>query len=392
MKNHIKTLLLLFVLLTVGVHAQALDKEVQIDILTNKITTLVKAGNNAEALPYFEQLEGMQATLPEAFDVMYIDVLDKAGKAEKALERGEAYLKKYGKKGKYYSKVIEVVSRRSMDVEKAAKIKAEKEAREANEAERLAREAERLEANNKAVSLREKAARHAEYGDLENVQRFLDEAAKIVYSSKDSEILKLATFVQPLYAEYGKHFSENYRDNGDGTITDIANKKVWNKCFKGESWSKEKNTCEGSSDYERFSSYSSQNYPKLIDFADTFFCRHDDGTVSKASLVFEGYGADKVGKIICTTGKRFRNRIAFKYTSSIWLGDPTEIHNLLTDYGNKQLEFIWYWDSSRDQATLTLDEHPVYKGISKYKILTVTDEVAKKPPKKKKARKKTVAN
>jgi len=116
-KKFVKTLLLSLVLLCIAVQAQALDREVQIDILTNKITTLLKAGKNAEALPYFAELEGMQAALPESFDYFYIDTLDKSGKAEKALERSEGYLKKYGKKGKYYGQVIEIMSRRSMEAE-----------------------------------------------------------------------------------------------------------------------------------------------------------------------------------------------------------------------------------------------------------------------------------
>jgi len=116
-----KTLLLSVVLLCIAVQAQALDREVQIDILTSKITTLLKAGKNAEALQYFAELEGMQATLPESFDFFYIDTLDKSGKADKALERSEEYLKKYGKKGKYYGQVIEIVSRRSMEVEAQSK-------------------------------------------------------------------------------------------------------------------------------------------------------------------------------------------------------------------------------------------------------------------------------
>lgn len=43
--------------------------------------------------------------------VLYLDALDKAGEADKAHERAEAYLNKFGKKGKYYKQVVATISR-----------------------------------------------------------------------------------------------------------------------------------------------------------------------------------------------------------------------------------------------------------------------------------------
>lgn len=117
MQKLLKTLLLSIVMLCVGVQAQALNKDVQIDIITNKINILLKSGKAMEALPYFAELEGLQATLPESFDFFYIDTLDKAGQGDMALVRSGGYLMKYEKKGKYYGEVIEVFARRSMEAE-----------------------------------------------------------------------------------------------------------------------------------------------------------------------------------------------------------------------------------------------------------------------------------
>jgi len=99
--------------------AQALDQDIEVDILANRVTTLLKAGNHAQALPLFEKLESMNVKLPESFDYYYIEALDKAGNNVKAYERSEMYLKKYGKKGKYYGQTIDTLSRLSPQIEQA---------------------------------------------------------------------------------------------------------------------------------------------------------------------------------------------------------------------------------------------------------------------------------
>ena len=99
--------------------AQALDRDTEIDILTTRLVSLLKAEKSNEALPLFEQLEKMNAKLPESFDYHYVETLDKVGKVVKAVVRGEAYLKKYGKRGKNYGQVVEIVARRRPEVELA---------------------------------------------------------------------------------------------------------------------------------------------------------------------------------------------------------------------------------------------------------------------------------
>lgn len=94
--------------------AAPLDKSVQVDIAMSKITTLLQANKEKEALPYFEELESLDTPLPESFYFYYIDALDKSWNGEAVLSRAEVYLRKYGKKGKYYGKVISIVSRWSI--------------------------------------------------------------------------------------------------------------------------------------------------------------------------------------------------------------------------------------------------------------------------------------
>lgn len=116
-----------------GAVAAPLDKSVQVDVVMSKITTLLQANKEAEALPYFQQLEAMDTPLPESFYFYYIDALDKSGDANNALSRAEAYLSRYGKKGKYYGKVVAIMSRLSIQADKEAKEKAAESDRRAKQ-------------------------------------------------------------------------------------------------------------------------------------------------------------------------------------------------------------------------------------------------------------------
>lgn len=124
MKLLIGILFCLCMSIETGAVAAPLDKSVQVDVVMSKITTLLQANKEAEALPYFQQLEAMDTPLPESFYFYYIDALDKSGDANSALSRAEAYLSRYGKKGKYYGKVVAIMSRLSIQADKEAKEKA----------------------------------------------------------------------------------------------------------------------------------------------------------------------------------------------------------------------------------------------------------------------------
>lgn len=120
--------------------ALAQDQRVQVDILTGKITALIKANKHTDALPYFKQLEALNVALPEGFYYFYVDALDKAGQAQPAVERGNLFLSKYGRTSKYYKAVVGIVSRRSIELDKInADAAAEAIRQEANAAEKKRR-------------------------------------------------------------------------------------------------------------------------------------------------------------------------------------------------------------------------------------------------------------
>jgi hypothetical protein len=88
-----------------------MDKGVVVDIVMKKITAAIKAGEHAKALTEFSFLEKQGEKLPESFYYYYTETLEKTGKKAEAREHANDYLKRYGKGGKYYSQVIEIISR-----------------------------------------------------------------------------------------------------------------------------------------------------------------------------------------------------------------------------------------------------------------------------------------
>lgn len=151
--------LLLICALLLSFNVLALDRDIEIDIIAKRLTTLLMAGNSAEALPLFEKLEAMKAVLPESFDYYYVDTLDKSGNAARAYERGQAYLEKYGKKGRYYDRVVEIYSRLSGPIERQ---------REAEKARLLQANAERIK--KEAALERERVAAEATAKALEQLE------------------------------------------------------------------------------------------------------------------------------------------------------------------------------------------------------------------------------
>jgi hypothetical protein len=118
--------ILFTLLMSLALTAFATDQGLKVDLLMAKITASLKADKAVDALPYFAELESMESTLakplPQSFHYYYIDALSKSGNNDKALSRAEIYLNKFGKKGKYYDKVIEIISpiQIQKDKEKAA--------------------------------------------------------------------------------------------------------------------------------------------------------------------------------------------------------------------------------------------------------------------------------
>ncbi len=137
MKSLGRMLFVLLMGLTVAAHA--LDQGVKVDVLMSKANAAIKMGRAAEALPYLAELESMgpslKKPLSEDFYVLYIDVLDKSGDKEEAMNRAEAYLEKYGKKGKLYDQVVETMGRIQIEANGEEKAAAAREVQKEREAE-----------------------------------------------------------------------------------------------------------------------------------------------------------------------------------------------------------------------------------------------------------------
>lgn len=127
--------------------AQALDKDIQADILSRKIVTLIESGRIAQSVPIFEELEALGIPLPETVQFYYIQALDKAGKSKAALLRATAYLRTYGRQGKNYDGAVEAVSRLT-DVVKQQELQVQRQM--ADEAEQARKRAEQEAAALKA--------------------------------------------------------------------------------------------------------------------------------------------------------------------------------------------------------------------------------------------------
>ena len=130
--------ILFLLLLGMAVAAYGVNQEVQADLLMAKITSAIKAGRAADALLFFAELENMEPSLseplPEGFYYNYIVALDKAGEQAKALERANAYVETYGRRGKHYGQVVEIMSRLEIEADKMAARQAALEAKAAEQA------------------------------------------------------------------------------------------------------------------------------------------------------------------------------------------------------------------------------------------------------------------
>jgi hypothetical protein len=122
-----KQLQVLFFSMMMGVAfvSHALDQDVQVDLLMAKIINAQKESRAADALPSMAKLESMEPTLkaplPESFHFLYITTLDETGDHANALRRVNIYIEKFGRGGKNYAKVIDIMSRLEEEADKNAK-------------------------------------------------------------------------------------------------------------------------------------------------------------------------------------------------------------------------------------------------------------------------------
>lgn len=129
---------------------QAVDQDIQVDLLMSKITMALKEKRYADALPPMEKIEGMENSmskpLTEGFHFLYLDTLDKSGNYAKALTRTNIYMEKFGKRGKHYAQVVDMTVRLQETVEKEAIAREERariqRQREEEERQRIERQEE----------------------------------------------------------------------------------------------------------------------------------------------------------------------------------------------------------------------------------------------------------
>lgn len=88
-----------------------MEKSMVVDIVMAKIMAGIKEEKYKKILPEFAFLEKQGVNLPESFYYYYTEALDKSGERDKARTHASDYLKKYGKKGKYYQQAVEIMSR-----------------------------------------------------------------------------------------------------------------------------------------------------------------------------------------------------------------------------------------------------------------------------------------
>jgi hypothetical protein len=88
-----------------------LSAEALTTLLMTRISAALKTNDYRAALPWFRRLEERGKGLPEGFYYSHIAALSDAGEYPAARIRMNAYVKKYGKRGKYYPQVVELMSK-----------------------------------------------------------------------------------------------------------------------------------------------------------------------------------------------------------------------------------------------------------------------------------------
>jgi hypothetical protein len=92
-----------------------MDKDIVVDIEMSKIMSVIQKQNASpedckKILPSFYYLETKLDDLPESFYYYFIQVLARADRKYEVRVRAMDYIKKYGKNGKYYTKIINILS------------------------------------------------------------------------------------------------------------------------------------------------------------------------------------------------------------------------------------------------------------------------------------------
>ena len=91
---------------------EGMPSDVVRDLVMRKIIDAIKSSDYDSALPYFVYLEKHESALPESFYYHYMETTAHLKQVEKTRTLGLAYVKKFGRTGKYYSKVLDLINAR----------------------------------------------------------------------------------------------------------------------------------------------------------------------------------------------------------------------------------------------------------------------------------------
>ncbi len=135
-----------------------LPKEVQFDLLKTHMVGAVKAENHAKVLEVIGKLRVLDMKLPASIHYYEAKSLAALGKDKAALKAAEAYIIQAGRKGKHYTKVLELMVAVEEQAAATAKKKREEAAlKKAEDEARIAREeAEKREAEARRIAEAEK--------------------------------------------------------------------------------------------------------------------------------------------------------------------------------------------------------------------------------------------
>lgn len=201
---------LFLMMIGVAFASQALDQDVQVDLLVAKIIKADKEGRAADVLPAAAKLESMEPSLskplPESFHYIFIDNLDKAGDHANALRRANIYMEKFGKRGKHYSMVLEIMSRLEEEADKNAKAaEAKAKAREQFGKCSAAKESNLTVLNDRLNYWNSKLEEDSD--SIYETRRSRDRNMINVTSNQIKQIKSFDCDLPDAYSSYGRYFS-----------------------------------------------------------------------------------------------------------------------------------------------------------------------------------------
>lgn len=110
-----------------AVSAQAIDQDVQVDILIKKIQFASKEHRYKDLVVEMDKFKklsnSLNQPLSDNFQYMYVDALERTGDYAGVIQYANGYMESFGKKGAHYDDIIEKIAKYEDTVNKEALIK-----------------------------------------------------------------------------------------------------------------------------------------------------------------------------------------------------------------------------------------------------------------------------